>query len=476
MKNNAIRATAIIALLALSFLLLPSVHAFHPDEWVIIDNQEGATNDEGRLIDFNETWNRGDDTQSLTNDGVPDGIMRRNNSWWIIDSARKDLHRYNLTFGDLTTYDLYLAVETPTSPSGLAWNDSHWYMPDSSEDKIWVYTEFGDYVENYSVTSGYTPYDLCHNGSDNTYPWVAIERDTVNEEWNIWQYNESFVHQSGQVISPTVPYSSSYVSMSKHDGFLYVVDEWGNVTKWNASTFSYTNEYHNLSSYITYDNARGIYNIYNNDPVEWDAGLFNLSFNVTDLTEVDSGYFNLSYNVTEATAMDSGYFNLSFNVTEATAMDSGYFNLSFNTTEASPSNLSNANFTWSTDGLSVQFNDTSTMPTGIQALNTSLWNYTWLFGDNTTSHKKNPLHNYSDNGTYSVTLQVNDTYGNYDYIVKEIQVSMETEETENPWLSTFGDVIFVLVFILVMGVIMAIIYFMRDYILPFFRDLGKWGK
>ena len=38
--------------------------------------------------------------------------------------------------------------------------------------------------------------------------------------------------------------------------------------------------------------------------------------------------------------------------------------------------------------------------------------YFWEFGDGATSIEKNPVHSYSDNGPYSVTLTVLDYNGN----------------------------------------------------------------
>lgn len=61
-----------------------------------------------------------------------------------------------------------------------------------------------------------------------------------------------------------------------------------------------------------------------------------------------------------------------------------------------------ANFRWATDGLSVKFTDTS-------------WddpqNWSWDFGDGTTSQRRSPTHRFSRGGSYDVTLQVSNEAG-----------------------------------------------------------------
>ncbi len=43
--------------------------------------------------------------------------------------------------------------------------------------------------------------------------------------------------------------------------------------------------------------------------------------------------------------------------------------------------------------------------------NNVLLNYSWNFGDGNTSYEQNPTHNYSNNNTYNVTLEITNTYG-----------------------------------------------------------------
>lgn len=77
-----------------------------------------------------------------------------------------------------------------------------------------------------------------------------------------------------------------------------------------------------------------------------------------------------------------------------------------------------ASFTYSTINLSVDFTDTSIDD------DTITWN--WNFGDGTTSNEQNPNHTYATGGTYTVTLNVTDNYGQTDAISQSVTVSDNT--------------------------------------------------
>ena len=61
-----------------------------------------------------------------------------------------------------------------------------------------------------------------------------------------------------------------------------------------------------------------------------------------------------------------------------------------------------ANFGYTIDNLIVSFSDSSTA--GDAVIN----RWVWDFGDGSTSTEKNPIHTYSEDGTYLVTLKVYD--------------------------------------------------------------------
>lgn len=65
----------------------------------------------------------------------------------------------------------------------------------------------------------------------------------------------------------------------------------------------------------------------------------------------------------------------------------------------------------------IQFTDTSVDPDG------SIVKWIWNFGDNNISTIQHPKHKYSDNGIYTITLQVTDNYGAVAKKIYQIKIS-----------------------------------------------------
>lgn len=82
-----------------------------------------------------------------------------------------------------------------------------------------------------------------------------------------------------------------------------------------------------------------------------------------------------------------------------------------------------ADFTYSIDDLTVHFTDTSNDPDG-----DPLTHY-WEFGDGYTSDERYPIHAYSTEGTYTVTLTVSDGIEN-DFITREVTVGVSGANLE----------------------------------------------
>jgi PKD repeat protein len=83
-----------------------------------------------------------------------------------------------------------------------------------------------------------------------------------------------------------------------------------------------------------------------------------------------------------------------------------------------------AQFSWSADALKAFFDNKSKG-------NGSL-SYAWDFGDNKTSTRANPSHTYDQEGQYTVTLTVTDSFGLRDSQTKKVQVAEPPPTTEPP--------------------------------------------
>ena len=81
-----------------------------------------------------------------------------------------------------------------------------------------------------------------------------------------------------------------------------------------------------------------------------------------------------------------------------------------------PNGAPEASFSYDCQGFDCQFHDTSSDPGG------SIMTHSWDFGDGTTSTDKDPLHTYSNRGTFTVTLTVQDNSGAASSTSQTIQV------------------------------------------------------
>lgn len=79
-------------------------------------------------------------------------------------------------------------------------------------------------------------------------------------------------------------------------------------------------------------------------------------------------------------------------------------------------NAPTANFSFTVNGLTAQFNDSSSDDNGINS-------YQWEFGDGSSSQQQNPSHQYQQAGTYTVKLTVVDTANQSNSLTKSVTVS-----------------------------------------------------
>ena len=95
--------------------------------------------------------------------------------------------------------------------------------------------------------------------------------------------------------------------------------------------------------------------------------------------------------------------------------------LGSSTTTGSPGGTPSASFSFTTNGLTAAFTDTSTDSGG------TLGGHTWSFGDGTTSTAASPSHTYGAAGTYNVTETVTDSIsGKSSAATKSVPMSAPT--------------------------------------------------
>jgi PKD repeat protein len=87
------------------------------------------------------------------------------------------------------------------------------------------------------------------------------------------------------------------------------------------------------------------------------------------------------------------------------------------------SGVPNANFSYSINGRTVSFNNTSSNSTS----------YSWNFGDGNTSNSTNPVHTYSNDGTYNIVLTAMNNCGNSNSSLNiSIQLNPVADFTASP--------------------------------------------
>jgi serine protease len=73
-----------------------------------------------------------------------------------------------------------------------------------------------------------------------------------------------------------------------------------------------------------------------------------------------------------------------------------------------------ADFSFTTSGRTVTFEDQSTDSDG----DVAAWD--WNYGDGNTSTQQNPVHTYTDDGKYQVTLTITDNEGATDFVTQDV--------------------------------------------------------
>ena len=86
--------------------------------------------------------------------------------------------------------------------------------------------------------------------------------------------------------------------------------------------------------------------------------------------------------------------------------------------------------------------------------------YKWIFGDDFNSSNTDPVHSYKKPGTYKVTLEVNDNYGDYEKITRYIEITEQESILTNPGSASM--VIFaVLIVVIILMLIFTLVIFLK---------------
>ncbi|HOT50562.1 MAG TPA: PKD domain-containing protein, partial [Candidatus Hydrogenedentes bacterium] len=102
----------------------------------------------------------------------------------------------------------------------------------------------------------------------------------------------------------------------------------------------------------------------------------------------------------------AGYYDVTLSVTTANGSDSERKNVYVSVSPATnPSAAFSAAPTSGSNPLTVQFTDQSTPGS------TAIAGWSWNFGDGTTSTERNPVHTYTSNGSFTVSLTVTPVTG-----------------------------------------------------------------
>jgi len=279
----------------------------------------------------------------------------------------------------------------------------------------------------YTTPSGYGG-GLFLRSSDATLTGNLISDNHINAALNsnargggLYLYYGSPNFVNNTITGNTIENVSTGYLAVKEGGGIYTYNSnptFVNTILWNdAPQELFANDYGAISTYtIAYSDIEGgqagiVTN--NSVTVNWEAGNIDSDPRFTDAT---AGDFTLQAN---SPAVDAGtaYFEWNGNVLvdlssgeyNGNAPDMGAFESTYTGgggSNQAPVAVVSANPESGTAPLSVQFSSAgSSDPDG------TISAFAWDFGDGSTSNAANPLHTYTNTGTYNATLTVTDDQG-----------------------------------------------------------------
>ena len=145
---------------------------------------------------------------------------------------------------------------------------------------------------------------------------------------------------------------------------------------------------------------------------------------------------------------DNGTYTISLTITD----DDGSTDVK--SQQISVSNVApTVSFSFSSANITVMVNDEVKFNDNSKDLDGNIISWKWDLGDGVTSTERNPVHNYTNGGTYTVSLTVTDNDGASSTETKYLTVSVLLEPHELvKGFSTF-DIVFVVFLIIIVGLV-----------------------
>ena len=393
-------------------------------------------------IIVNWTWDFNDGTY-----GYGENISHSfdNGTFNVVLWVKDDVGSYNVTNKTITVTNPHPSVDFTYVPLNPTTSDTIYFEDTSSDRKVrsitnWTW-DFGDGNNSYLQ-------DPTHSYADNGTYTVMLTVTDNNGASNSTSKNitvSNVAPMASFLFSPLNPTTIDHIQFNDTS-----TDSDGSVVNWSWDFGDGNNSYlqdptHSYADNGTYivslvvmdddgaNNATSVMVTVGNTPP-----IANFSFSPFAPSTADTVLFNDTSFDPDGSVLswywdfDDGTTNTSQNTSHSFAA-SGIYNVSLTVTDNDwgvnmttiPITVSNigptASFTYnplhpSTADI-IQFTDTSTDSDG------SVVNWTWDFGDGTINYTQHPVHRFSDNGTYNVSLTIKDDNGENDTIWMLLNVS-----------------------------------------------------
>lgn len=303
------------------------------------------------------------------------------------------------------------------------------------------YSDNGEYNVTLNVTNAYQQWNITNNtivvsnlGPTSLFSYspnpgivnetIAFSNECFDSDGTIifynWTFDDGSYLNTTSKTNPTHIFNESndyivILNITDDDGFNDIYTQTVSVTFSPQANFTYNISNPSTSDTITFTDTS----------TDSDGSIASYNWSFGDGSNSHNQNPTHSYS-------DDGSYNITLNVTD----NDGATNRTTQQiiiTNTPPS----ANFTFSpqnaSDTQTITFTDNSIDPDG------TISNCTWTFGDGTTSYSLNSTtHQYNDNGTYTVTLNVTDDDGatdeySIDLIVSNVgPTAVFTYEPANP--------------------------------------------